>query len=310
MKPSKHPGLVRILLLAAALNAGDRCPAATLPSVPRFAPHEISFTATGTYANPYVELTADATLTEPDGRTKLEPHDELVTSTAPRTADRATRIADRGTRGELGDRHVILTQAPATTYWCLAEPGKVYVAYLRGTTQPVAVNVGQGGPWKASRFDPRTGQSENITVTAAGDRVNLTAPDEQDWLWVVRSDAARASAGAGKMPTTKASNEIRPKRREIAAPWQPPTLKLAGEIVLNAAGPSPLEEDRKVLGGTFAPEGWRPADKLDRLVLTLKEGFDWDQSGALELDMTNLDFDAQVDGGFVGPVYQAVRVYR
>jgi hypothetical protein len=46
--------------------SGSRTHAA---SVPRFAVHEVSLSATGAYANPYVELAADATLTEPDGRT-------------------------------------------------------------------------------------------------------------------------------------------------------------------------------------------------------------------------------------------------
>lgn len=54
--------LLLFLALAAPLPAEPA-------SVPRFAPHEVSFTATGTYENPYVELMADATLTEPDGRT-------------------------------------------------------------------------------------------------------------------------------------------------------------------------------------------------------------------------------------------------
>src|SRR5688500_12877079 len=50
------------LLLATGLPAQSA-------SVPRFTPHEVTLTATGTYSNPYVELAADATLTEPDGRT-------------------------------------------------------------------------------------------------------------------------------------------------------------------------------------------------------------------------------------------------
>ena len=58
--------LIASLVLSLAVAAPLRAQTA---SVPRFAPHEISFTATGTYANPYVELTADAIFTEPDGRT-------------------------------------------------------------------------------------------------------------------------------------------------------------------------------------------------------------------------------------------------
>jgi len=36
----------------------------TESQVPRFAPHEISLSASGTYANPYAELTAEANLRE------------------------------------------------------------------------------------------------------------------------------------------------------------------------------------------------------------------------------------------------------
>ena len=50
------------LVLTAALPAQNE-------SAPRFAPHEITFAASGSYANPYVEVSAVATLTEPDGRT-------------------------------------------------------------------------------------------------------------------------------------------------------------------------------------------------------------------------------------------------
>ena len=34
-----------------------------------------------------------------------------------------------------------MNQAPETTYWCLAEPDKQYVLYLRGLSKPVAVNL-------------------------------------------------------------------------------------------------------------------------------------------------------------------------
>ena len=60
---SKSTGLFLLLSLVTATLAVQAA------SVPRFAPHEVAFTSTGTYSNPYVELTADATLTEPDGRT-------------------------------------------------------------------------------------------------------------------------------------------------------------------------------------------------------------------------------------------------
>ncbi len=114
---------------------------------------------------------------------KLEPHDELVTSDAPCTEDRATRV-------EIGDRHLSLAQAPATTYWCLAEPGKVCVAYVRGTTGPVTIALAGRGAraWPAVRFDPRTGVRQPLAAPAAGGkRYEYRAPDAQDWLVVVRA---------------------------------------------------------------------------------------------------------------------------
>jgi hypothetical protein len=36
-------------------------------TVPRFSWYEVSLQATGSYGNPYAELTAEVTLTEPDG---------------------------------------------------------------------------------------------------------------------------------------------------------------------------------------------------------------------------------------------------
>jgi len=38
------------------------------PAVPKFGLHEVKLRATGNYANPYTDLAAEATLTEPDGK--------------------------------------------------------------------------------------------------------------------------------------------------------------------------------------------------------------------------------------------------
>jgi hypothetical protein len=111
---------------------------------------------------------------------KLEPHDELLACEAPRTEDRATQV-------EVGDRHVTRTQAPATTYWCLANPGRTYVVYVRGTKSPVEVKVSKADAWKATRFDPRTGRSEPATLQMASGRAKVQAPDDQDWVFVINA---------------------------------------------------------------------------------------------------------------------------
>lgn len=111
---------------------------------------------------------------------RLEPHDELLASGAPRTADRATQV-------EVGDRHVTRTQAPATTYWCLADPGRTYLVYVRGTTLPVRVTIAPGGTMKATRHDPRDAAAENVPVTINSGNATLMPPDERDWVFVLRS---------------------------------------------------------------------------------------------------------------------------
>ena len=42
---------------------------ATFAAVPRFTPHDIALTASGNYGNPYVEVSAEATLKRPDRTT-------------------------------------------------------------------------------------------------------------------------------------------------------------------------------------------------------------------------------------------------
>lgn len=53
---------------------------------------------------------------------KLEPHDEILQCTTPRSKDRP----------ELKQ-----LAPPATTYWCLAEPARQYVIYMRGLEEPL-----------------------------------------------------------------------------------------------------------------------------------------------------------------------------
>lgn len=112
----------------------------------------------------------------------LQPADELITSAAPRSADRAARV-------ELEDRHLTITQVPATTYWCLATPGRTYVAYVRGLAEPFRLELPAGAAWKAERFDPRTGRTENVACTVEGGGATLLPPDEQDWVYVVRAES-------------------------------------------------------------------------------------------------------------------------
>lgn len=109
---------------------------------------------------------------------RLQPHDELVTSPAARSADRAGRTGV--------NRDIEKTQAPATTYWCLAEPGRCYVAYVRGTTAPLTLALGRTNGARAEQFDPRTGTRTSLPAPV-GARYEYRPPDAQDWVIVVHA---------------------------------------------------------------------------------------------------------------------------
>lgn len=116
-------------------------------------------------------------------RWTLEPHDELVTGAVARSADRASKVGP-------DDLQVAKVQAPATTYWCLANPEKTYVVYVRGTSQPVTLTLGsnQARAWRAEQFDPRTGARRPLAAPAAGGLpYEFRPPDAQDWLVIVQA---------------------------------------------------------------------------------------------------------------------------
>lgn len=102
---------------------------------------------------------------------ELEPHDELLQCATPRGADRREeqRIAP-----------------PATTYWCLAQPGKHYVVYVRGLRQPVTLSVDGGAlTLKGRRFNPRTGEWLEQSNSLDNGRFIFLPPDEEDWIIVL-----------------------------------------------------------------------------------------------------------------------------
>lgn len=103
----------------------------------------------------------------------------------------------------------------------------------------------------------------------------------------------------GKAPATAKHEKDfskRPKAKPISAAWISPKLKLAEEINLTSATADKFEAQRVVKGGEVVTGGWKATDKLDLVKIELKRGFTSEESGAIELDMTNLDFPAQVTG--------------
>jgi hypothetical protein len=99
---------------------------------------------------------------------KLEPHDELLTCETP-----------RGKEGKEFN-HVV---PPATTYWCLSEPGRQYVLYVRGLTASVRLTLDAELPsLAATLFNPRTGERKDLGSVSGRDRFEFQPPDDQDWL--------------------------------------------------------------------------------------------------------------------------------
>ncbi|MCP4256622.1 MAG: DUF4038 domain-containing protein [Planctomycetes bacterium] len=110
---------------------------------------------------------------------KLQPHDDWVSSLTPRSSDQNVRVGQNA-----GSRRTLLCP-PKTTYWLLAEPGKQYVAYVRGITNKVTVKFDPGsvGVRKAFLFDPRTGQTRSIVKDKyLRDSFEWTPPDAGDWV--------------------------------------------------------------------------------------------------------------------------------
>jgi hypothetical protein len=104
---------------------------------------------------------------------KLQPHDDWISSTASRTSDRNVRVGPRS-----------LLSPPERTYWLLAEPGRSYVAYVRGLKDKVIIDLGPDadGIRKARLLDPRTGQSKPVDVKISQGRCEWAPPDERDWV--------------------------------------------------------------------------------------------------------------------------------
>ena len=106
---------------------------------------------------------------------RLEPHDQLVRGATPRGED---------------TEHLGRRSPPAVTYWCLADPGRTYVVYVRGLDTPVHLQLGAGdGLWTARRLDPRSGEVTDLGPVVPGDGYEIAPPDLRDWVvWLQKQD--------------------------------------------------------------------------------------------------------------------------
>lgn len=114
---------------------------------------------------------------------KLQPHDDWISSHVPRLSDRQIRVGPN-----TGSKRTLL-RPPVTTYWLLAEPGKQYLAYMRGLTNKVIVKFGPGaaGMRKVLLFNPRTGRTSSIIEdTLLKERFEWLPPDSEDWVLLIQ----------------------------------------------------------------------------------------------------------------------------
>ncbi len=114
---------------------------------------------------------------------KLEPRDDLLHADAPRGGDRTHRLDPGGRRGQL-------VLPPAVAYWALAEPGRQYVAYVRGLDGEATLTPAnaEGGRYRLRQFDPRTGRFEDLGTRPGRMPIRYQPPDTRDWVVVAVAD--------------------------------------------------------------------------------------------------------------------------
>ncbi len=120
-----------------------------------------------------------------------------------------------------------MTDNPDDYVFC--KPGEVYLVYLKHGGS-VTVDIGQG-QFSYGWFNPRTGEGLDglLDSGTADDKIELSAPDDKDWLLAVVGKGRLTLASAGPPP---ASTEPRPD----------------GSIILSA-----VEHFESVRGNGFVP---------------------------------------------------------
>lgn len=104
---------------------------------------------------------------------RLEPHDDLLRCPTPRGSD--TRELKR-------------TRPPRSVYWCLAQPGRQYVVYLRGLRQPVTLSLRDAtNAFRARQYNPRTGEYKDLKGAESRQDYLFDPPGVEDWVLVLDS---------------------------------------------------------------------------------------------------------------------------
>ncbi len=106
---------------------------------------------------------------------RLSPADELLSSKAERTGD----FIDAAPAGSQKTR----VHPPKVVYWSMAAPGEIYVLYVRGTTEPVNLDLAAHTRfYRIRQYNPRTGEYAILAASSRLAQYTYKAPDTQDWV--------------------------------------------------------------------------------------------------------------------------------
>ncbi len=86
-----------------------------------------------------------------------------------------------------------LTQDKGPSVWCLADPGRIYLAYLPQGGEAVFKLDMLVGECHAQWFNPRSGERLTATqkTTTQGLQFGFAAPDQQDWVLILKARNAQ-----------------------------------------------------------------------------------------------------------------------
>jgi hypothetical protein len=102
---------------------------------------------------------------------KLTPHDEHLRCEVPRGSDRT---------------HLRRVAPPEVAYWCLAEPGRLYLVYARGLTASLELTLSHPeDPRETHLLNPRTGEFSTPELVRRGTQIRFRPPDANDWALVL-----------------------------------------------------------------------------------------------------------------------------
>jgi hypothetical protein len=74
---------------------------------------------------------------------------------------------------------------PRTTYWCLAEPDRHYILYVRGISIPIHLQL-KNRNFAGIELNPRTGAMRNVPAQFSNRGFVYAPPDEQDWVVMLK----------------------------------------------------------------------------------------------------------------------------